>query len=149
MTVTESTQGDRTTDINDIIKATHRYARGLDASRPEEAIAAFTDDACWDATGVGLERFEGRERILDFFRRDASAMSEQYHAITNHLIEFDGPDTAHGTNYVLAEGRTSSGGYIKAAAVNEDVYRRTPDGWKISDRTITPLTTPQMESFEA
>lgn len=148
VTATESVQQDRATDINDIIKATHRYARGLDTSRPEEAIAAFTDDAYWDATGIGLDRFEGRGQILDFFRRDASATTEQYHAITNHLIEFDGPDTAHGTNYVIAEARTTSGGYIKAVAVNEDEYRRTSGGWKISARTITPLTTPQMDSFE-
>ena len=140
---------DKATATSEIIMATHRYARGLDRSDPSEAIAAFTEDAYWDATAVGLERFEGHEQILDFFQRDAAAMAEQYHAITNHLIEFDGPGSAHGTNYVLAEGRTVSGGYIKAAALNEDTYRETPAGWKIAGRTITPLTTPQMDAFDA
>ncbi|MDR7303964.1 nuclear transport factor 2 family protein [Haloactinomyces albus] len=140
---------DSATAVQEIINVTHRYALGLDRSDPDEAINAFTDDAYWDATAVGLERFEGREQILEFFRRDAAAMAEQYHAITNHIVEFDGQDTAHGTNYVLAEGRTKSGGSIKAAAINEDTYRDTPDGWRISGRTITPLTTPQMEEFDA
>lgn len=135
--------------VLEIINATHRYALGLDRFDPGEAISVFTDDAYWDATAVGLQRFEGREQILEFFRRDAAAMAEQYHIITNHLIEFDGPDTGHGSNYVLAEGRTKSGGVIKAAAFNEDTYRETPDGWRISGRVITPLTTPQMEGFDA
>lgn len=140
---------ERTSAVQDIINATHRYARGLDRFRPEEAIEAFTDDAYWDATAVGLERFEGREQILEFFRRDAAGMSEQYHAITNHLIEFDDAETAHGTNYVLAEGKTASGGAIKAAALNEDLYRASADGWRIAGRTIVALTTPQMDAFEA
>lgn len=139
----------RATAVQEIIDATHRYALGLDRFAPDEAINAFTDDAHWDATAVGLERFEGREQVLDFFRRDAAAMAEQYHVITNHRIEFDGSSTARGTNYVLAEGRTKSGEVIKAAALNEDTYRETSDGWRISGRTITPLTTPQMEGFDA
>ena len=33
--------------------------------------------------------------------------------------------------------------------VNVDTHRRTADGWKIASRVITPLTTPEMEGFEA
>jgi hypothetical protein len=76
-------------------------------------------------------------------------MAEQYHAISNRVIEFDGPDTAHGTNCVLAEGRTKNGAAIKAAAPNEDTYRRVGDRWLISGRQISPLTAPQMEGFDA
>lgn len=140
---------DRATDIQQIMNATFVYARGLDLFRPEEAMSAYTDDAYWDATAVGLKRFEGREEVLGFFTADAETMAEQYHLITNHVIEFDGPDAAHGTNYVLAEGSTKSGASIKAAALNEDVYRRVGDRWLISGRTISPLTAPQMEGFDA
>lgn len=140
---------DRTAAVQEIVQATYRYARGLDRFAPEEAIEAFTDDAFWDATAVGLERYEGSAAILEFFRRDAASMAQQYHAITNHIVEFDGPQIAHGTNYVLAEGRTSAGAAIKAAALNEDTYRETADGWRISGRTITPLTTPDMNAFDA
>jgi len=140
---------DRAADIQQIMNATYLYARGLDLFRPEEALSAYAEDAYWDATAVGLKRFEGHEEILAFFRSDAEAMAEQYHAITNHVIEFDGPDTAHGTNYVLAEGRTKNGAAIKAAALNEDDYRRVGDRWLISGRRISPLTAPQMEGFDA
>ncbi|MGD9990782.1 nuclear transport factor 2 family protein [Pseudonocardia sp.] len=140
---------DRATDIQQIINATHLYARGLDLFRPQEALSAYTDDAYWDATAVGLERFEGAAEILGFFEADAASMAEQFHIVTNHVIEFDGPDDAHGTNYVFAEGKTKSGASIRAVALNEDVYRRTGDTWKISGRAISPLTAPEMEGFDA
>lgn len=140
---------DRATDVQQIVNATLRYARGLDLFDPQEALSAYTEDAYWDATAVGLKRFEGHEEILGFFTADAGAMAEQFHIMTNHIVEFDGPDTAHGTNYVFAEGTTTSGASIKAVALNRDEYRRVGDDWKISGRAISPLTAPQMEGFDA
>jgi SnoaL-like domain len=140
---------DRSDDIQQIIQATHLYARGLDLFRPAEALSAYTDDAYWDATAVGLKRFEGSQEILAFFTSDSESMAEQFHIITNHVIDFDGPDEAHGTNYVFSEGATKSGASIRAIALNEDTYRRTGPTWKISGRKISPLTAPQMEGFDA
>jgi ketosteroid isomerase-like protein len=139
----------RADDVRQIINATLLYARGLDLFDPDEALSAYTDDAYWDATAVGLKRFEGRDEIHGFFKADAEAMAEQFHIMTNHIVEFDGPDTAHGTNYVFSEGRTKSGASIKAIALNRDEYRRVGDTWKISGRAISPLTAPQMEGFDA
>ncbi|MCE0764655.1 nuclear transport factor 2 family protein [Pseudonocardia kujensis] len=139
----------RADDVRQIIDATLLYARGLDLFDPDEALSAYTDDAYWDATAVGLKRFEGRDEIHGFFEADAEAMAEQFHIMTNHIVEFDGPDTAHGTNYVFSEGKTKSGASIKAIALNRDEYRRVGDTWKISGRAISPLTTPQMEGFDA
>lgn len=140
----------RTDDVLAIQRATHLYARGLDRFDPREALSAFTDDAVWDATPVGLERFEGREAILGFFERDAAAIADQFHIITNHVVDVDDDgETARGTNYVFSEGHTKSGAAFKAIALNEDTYRRTPDGWRIASRRISPLTPPEMEGFDA
>lgn len=131
----------RTDDVLEIQRATHLYARGLDRFDPQEALSAFTDDAVWDATPVGLERFEGREAILGFFERDAAAIADQFHIITNHVVDVDDDgETARGTNYVFSEGHTKSGAAFKAIALNEDTYRRTPEGWRIASRRISPLT---------
>jgi ketosteroid isomerase-like protein len=135
--------------LQEIIQATHRYARGLDRFDPQEALSAFAPDAVWDATPVGLERFEGHEQILKFFERDAGAMANQFHIITNHIVEFDSADRAHGTNYVFSEGETKSGAKIRAIALNEDEYVKTAEGWRISSRVISPLTPPSMEGFDA
>lgn len=140
----------RVADVLDIQRATHLYARGLDRFDPAEAASAFTDDAVWDATPVGLERFEGREAILGFFERDAAAIADQFHVITNHVVDLaeDG-ETATGTNYVFSEGHTNSGAAFKAIALNEDTYRRTPSGWRIAARRISALTPPELEGFDA
>ncbi len=150
MTTTLPETGTRTADLLEIQRATHVYARGLDRFDPQEALSAFTDDAVWDATAVGLERLEGRAAILDFFERDAAAIADQFHIITNHVVDFaDDGVTARGTNYVFSEGHTRSGAAFKAIALNEDVYRRTDEGWRIAERRISALTPPQLEGFDA
>ena len=138
----------RADDINDIVRATYLYARGLDLADPDEAASAFTDDAVWDATAVGLKRFEGIDEIHAFFVADAEGVERGAHILTNHLVDFDDDDHAHGTNYVYAECEMRSGGAIKAIALNRDKYVRTSDGWKISERIISPMLTPQMDAFD-
>src|SRR5688572_12766203 len=102
------------TDLEEIVAASHTYALGLDLFDPQLALSAYTDDAYWDATAVGLKRFEGADEILGFFQGDAEAIAEQFHIITNHIVSFDDEDTAHGTNYVFSEGVTKSGAAFKA-----------------------------------
>ncbi|AYJ51270.1 nuclear transport factor 2 family protein [Rhodococcus sp. P1Y] len=135
--------------VSEIISATHTYALGLDKFDPKLALSAFAVDAVWDATPVGLAKYEGHEAILDFFERDAEQVKDQFHIITNHIVHFDSETTAHGTNYVFSEGHTNGGAAFKAIALNEDTYVHTDDGWKIASRVISPLTPPQMEGFEA
>ena len=138
----------RADDINDIKRATNLYARGLDLADPDEAASAFALDGVWDATAVGLERYEGHDAIHAFFVADAAAVARGAHILTNLIIDFDDDDHAHGTNYVFAEAEMKNGAAIKAIALNRDKYVRTSDGWKISERVITPMTTPQMDGFE-
>ncbi|MFW6773916.1 nuclear transport factor 2 family protein [Nocardioides sp. CPCC 205120] len=138
-----------TADWVAIVHATHTYALGLDRFDPALALSAFTEDAVWDATAVGLARYEGADEIRGFFEKDASQVRDQFHVITNHRVEVTGDGTAVGTNYVFSEGHLASGAPFKAAALNEDAYRRTGEGWKISSRVISPLTPPEMGEFEA
>lgn len=140
---------ERTADELGIIRATHTYALGLDTHDPKLALEAFSDDPVWDASGVGLERYEGRDAVLDFFERDAAAVEKSFHIVTNHRIEFEDDDCASGTNYVFAEAEMKSGAAIKAIALNTDTYVRTSEGWRIATRVITPLTTPHMDGFDA
>ena len=81
---------------------------------------------------------------------DRAEIVQGTHLYARGLDRFDPKEALSAyTDYVLAEGRTTGGASIKAAAFNVDIYRRTADGWKIASRVITPLTTPQMEGFEA
>lgn len=146
--MTKDIQTGRAQDELDIVRATNTYALGLDRFEPGLALSAFSAEAVWDATAVGLGRLEGHERILDFFENDAKAVDRQFHILTNHIVEFVDDDHARGTNYVFSEGEMTSGATFKAIALNEDTYVRTPEGWRIASRVISPLTTPQMEGFD-
>lgn len=137
-----------TQDQLEIIQATHTYALGLDTFEPEVALSAFAEGAVWDATEVGLERYEGLAQIREFFENDAKAIARQFHVLTNHIVTFVDDDHARGTNYVYSEGETATGATFKAIALNRDTYVRTDDGWRIESRVISPLTTPEMEGFE-
>lgn len=137
-----------TQDELDIVRATHTYALGLDRFEPEVALSAFAEGAVWDATAVGLARFEGLDEIRVFFENDAKAIAKQFHVLTNHIVELIDSDNARGTNYVFSEGETVTGAKFKAIALNEDTYVRTPQGWRIASRVISPLTEPEMEGFE-
>ena len=37
----------------------------------------------------------------------------------------------------------------RAIALDEDVYRRTDDGWRLAARRISALTPPQRDGFDA
>jgi ketosteroid isomerase-like protein len=69
-----------------------RYAALCDDQYDADGIAAlFTDDALWESPG--LDRFEGREAIRDFFRGASGIFSFAIHYSLNGHIEVDG-DTA-------------------------------------------------------
>lgn len=130
---------DRCSDVQEITRAVHIYARALDQFRFDDAVSVYTEDAYWDATAMGLKRCEGRDEMRALFESYFDVIIEGFHIVTNHLIDFDGPDTAHGTNYLLSEGTTKSGAAVRGNALNEDAYRRTADGWQICGRRISPL----------
>jgi ketosteroid isomerase-like protein len=134
-------------DLEDIKAASHRYAIALDKFDIDGVLSQFESDALFDATAFGLSRMEGHDDMREFFEHNASAMSAQMHLFANHVIEFDGPDSAHGTNYLYEDGVANNGARIMCLGRNEDTYVRTPDGWRIATRVITPLVPPQIEGY--
>ena len=130
------------------IKAlTHRYALALDAFDVEATVGAFAPDAVFDCSAFGLPRLEGHEDLREFFDHNLQAMANQMHLFANHIIEFDTPDRARGTNYLLQDGYTKQGDRIQCLGLNRDRYVRTSSGWLIAERTITPLVPPQLVGY--
>jgi ketosteroid isomerase-like protein len=130
------------------IKAlTHRYALALDAFDVDATVAAFTPDAVFDCSAFGLPRLEGHEDLRAFFDHNLQAMANQMHLFANHIIEFDAPDRARGTNYLIQDGYTKQGDRIQCLGLNRDLYVRASGGWLIAERTITPLVPPQLAGY--
>jgi ketosteroid isomerase-like protein len=134
-------------DLEEIKAVTHRYGIALDKFDIDGVLSAFLPDAVFDATAFGLSRMEGHADLRAFFEHNSDAMTSQMHMFANHVIEFDGPDTAHGTHYLLEDGVATTGARITCLGRNDDRYVRTEDGWRIATRVITPLVPPQLEGY--
>jgi prepilin-type processing-associated H-X9-DG protein len=145
MTYTYST--DQLADLESIKTLSAVYARGLDRFNMDEIMSVFAPDAVFDATPVGLEVYEGPAAIEEFFGHNQSVMADQIHLFSNFVIEFDGPDAAHGTNYLWQDGHTKEGSRVHTVAFNEDQYKRTDGRWLVSKRICSPLLPPQLDAY--
>ena len=93
----------------------------------------FTPDGVWRVPAVNAE-FAGREEIRAGIRRLKEELWDFLVQATHPgTIQLDG-DTASGRAYVLSFGRFRDGGSHLNYSVYHDRYRRTPDGWKFSER---------------
>jgi ketosteroid isomerase-like protein len=107
-------------DLEEVRAMTHRYGIALDKFDIDGTLAQFLPDAVFDASAFGLTRMENRADMRDFFEHNAAAMASQMHLFANHVIVFDGPDRAHGTNYLLEDGVAKNGARITCLGRNVD-----------------------------
>ena len=126
-------------DVDDIVRLTHDYAHLNDTFQVEALVELFVPDAFFDMTPAGLDRYEGREAIREFFEREKRALRHVIHLTSNHRVDVDG-DRASGTAYFHAIGVTRRDGVENAArGMYEDAYVRTPAGWRFASRRSVPL----------
>jgi uncharacterized protein (TIGR02246 family) len=155
---TASTYGDRTCDGGTPMSGLQAIADRfeIDALRGEFVDALmmhdydrfaslFTEDGAWRIPYINVELI-GRQEI----RARIEQMQDlwDYFVQTAHpgTIQLDG-DAASGRSYVSEFGDMRNGRSELNHAVYHDRYRRTPDGWKFSERVYevrylntTPLT---------
>ncbi len=122
------------TDVEDIVRLTHDYALYNDTFRIDELMSLFATDAFFDMAPAGLERYDGVEKIREFFEKEERALSHVMHITSNHRIDVTA-DTGVGTVYYHAMGITRRGGHEnQARGYYEDTYRKTADGWRFASR---------------
>ena len=101
-------------------------------------VALFTDDARWEMPG---SLRQGRDDILAgaLDRRENGIQgpgTNTRHVITTHAVRVDG-EAATGNAYFMLVADTLSSPQVRGIGHYEDRYRRTPEGWKLDQRTIT------------
>ena len=99
----------------------------------DRVASLFTRDAVWRIPVVNVE-FVGREEIRAGVERLGEGLWD-YLVQTTHpgTIQLEG-DTASGRAYVLSFGRMRDGSSQLNYSVYHDRYRRTPEGWKFTER---------------
>ena len=89
--------------------------------------------------GKILNRFEGRERLAEAARGGRPDCTDVpwagiRHMLVNHVIE-PAPGGATGKVYLIAVGLDGEPGKVEAQGRYDDVYVKTPQGWRFKSRT--------------
>jgi len=120
-----------------------KYAHVYDSLDVEGYVSVFAEDAEFTFPGNTLK---GRAEIRKFIegakqRRESATttgpVTMSYHSISNTLIEFSGPDTAHHRSYWQVLSGPAGGPFtVTNMGYYDDVVQRHNGQWLIQSRTI-------------
>lgn len=111
-----------------------RYATGIDRRDWELFRTCWTDDVDADYGQIG--RIRGADELTRRMAEMHEGLGDTYHRVTNFTIEVDG-DRATARSYVhavLMVSKDDPNGWIDVIGHYDDVFVRTPEGWRISRR---------------
>lgn len=107
---------------DEIRQLAHRYAVAIDARDLDALVALFVPDV-----RVGREA-SGRDALRADFERQLRAIGVSILFVGNHVIDFDGEDTARGIVYCKAEIQEGER-WIHQAIQYHDSYARRDGRW--------------------
>jgi uncharacterized protein (TIGR02246 family) len=92
----------------------------------------FTPDGAWRMPHIDVE-FDSRDEIRAAVERLRSQFDYFVQTAHQGTIQVDG-DTAAGRAYIEEFGRFRDGSSMLNYSIYHDRYRRTPDGWRFTER---------------
>jgi hypothetical protein len=107
----------------------HRYALALDSRDIDMLVGLYVDDV-W-VTRDRSGRAAMREVVSDTVMREVGLTILH---VGNHVIDFDGPDHAHGVVYCRGEVQTDEDTFISQAIHYGDTYARRDGRWYFTRR---------------
>ena len=118
-------------EIEAIKRLKYRYMRCLDLKRWDEMRGCFVEDATSSYSG-GKYAFEGREKILEFFRGSMGPEMITSHHVHHPEIELTSATTARGT-WALEDTviHTQHDFTLRGAAFYHDEYVKVDGEWRI------------------
>ena len=122
----------RLEDLEVIRDLARRYADCVWRRDVDGAIALFTEEGVMD-TG-DRPPIRGRAALVEAYRAMVGGANEFLPFVANHVIDLDG-DRAEGRCYLDLRA-TVSGERKIGGGHYEDVYARTPDGWRFASRKL-------------
>ncbi len=99
----------------------------------------YADDATWQMGGHVQHGVEEIIAAAETRRRKGigGPGSDSKHIVTPTHVEFDSGDAGTVTSYLTYWVDVSTAPSIQVCATYRDRVRRTPEGWRIAQRTIT------------
>ena len=129
-------------DYIDIQQLVSKYAYAIDecTNKGYDYADLYTPDGSFATSRNGkvLNRFEGRDRLAEAARGGMQDCKDVpwagiVHMLVNHVIE-PAPGGATGKVYLIAIGLDGEPGKVEAQGRYEDVYVKTPQGWRFKSR---------------
>ena len=129
-------------DYIDIQQLVSKYAYAIDecTNKGYDYADLYTPDGSFATSRNGkvLNRFEGRDRLAEAARGGMPDCKNVpwagiVHMLVNHVIE-PAPGGATGKVYLIAVGLDGEPGKVEAQGRYEDVYVKTPQGWRFKSR---------------
>lgn len=122
---------------HDITQVLVRYATGIDRRDWELFRTCFTPDCRAEYQDVG--NWDGADAITEFMTVTHADVGHTLHRLSNIAISVQ-DDEATARTYVDAVLMAQDGASgVNALGFYDDRLVRTPDGWRISHRTFTPV----------
>ncbi len=112
-----------------------RYGQVVDDRDLAGVQALFTDDAVFRTQGGEMNAM-GLTAVMDNFRARFHAMTASGHFVHDHIISFDGDDSARGFVTSHAE-LVRNGESLLVAMRYADCYRCVSDQWKFAERVVS------------
>jgi len=120
---------DRLESLAQIRQLAQRYALAIDSRDIDALVALFVPDV-----RIGRDA-SGRAALAAWFRDALSGFRTSIHFVGNHIVDFDGPDDAHGIVYCRDELDYPDRGEWQVGVLQYwDTYRRIEGEWCFSRR---------------
>lgn len=113
---------------------TAAYTQALDAERPADVVALFTDDGVFEIPGWNV-RAEGKDALLEAYKGFAAERPRR-HVIANTLITSWSAAEATVSNDLLVVEKTGAGWAIAMVGRYADTLRRVNGDWRFARRTL-------------
>lgn len=119
-----------------LIQLTAQYGPNVDSGAAAATAALWTDDGTFDA--VGVIAMNGRDEIVGMVEGElhqSLIVNGCGHVLTTPHVVVDG-DEAHGRSYALniRWDAAAERFWVARVSANTWKWRRTPDGWRITER---------------
>lgn len=127
-------------DEQAIIDLAIAYTWALDTTSIDELRDVFAPDATADLNGVHCE---GVQAIMARIERPLSRLDRTQHLVGNHQVRVEGDTATHRCHLQSQHVKrdTEGGDNYLIGGIYEDRLARTPDGWRITHRTLTAIWT--------
>ena len=118
-------------DVEEIKRLKVRYCHSVDAYDAEWTTSLFTDDGVFDF--VGRDPTEGREALLEFYKKGRERLPFYVHMVMNPVIEVDGA-TATGIWYLFEPCTLGdTGRAVWGSGRYDDEYVKVDGQWRFKN----------------